>query len=181
MKWLAFVTSCLVYSLTIHASFANEPFQDITINVSDLAKAQWQFHCGDLMDNLNDDKIEMHELKDGKKLSFVTCQLAAYNVSALIFIVDENNYWDLQHGAYPDEQGLISSAYFAMPSFDSASQTISTFHKGRGLGDCGTSELYELVDNALILQEMRRKEECDGEAFDETTANIIYMSPAATH
>lgn len=46
--------------------------------------------------------------------------------------------------------------------FDAETQQVSSFSKGRGLGDCGTSGLWQWDGFAFRLVEFRAKEDCDG-------------------
>jgi hypothetical protein len=39
---------------------------------------------------------------------------------------------------------------------------MTNFTKFRGLGDCGSSALYKLEGDRMVLQEYRAKYECDG-------------------
>jgi hypothetical protein len=58
-------------------------------------------------------------------------------------------------------------------SFDESTKVLSTFAKGRGLGDCGQSSVTTLKKDdqwsliQVITTEIRAKTECDGEVDTE--------------
>ncbi len=46
------------------------------------------------------------------------------------------------------------------PGFDEKTMTISTFNKGRGLGDCGTDEEWVWDGNVFRLARLRMMPHC---------------------
>jgi hypothetical protein len=57
-----------------------------------------------------------------------------------------------------------------MPSFEEKTKTLSSFHKGRGLGDCGTIGEWAWAATDFKLTGVWVKDDCDGEPFDEADA-----------
>ena len=66
-----------------------------------------------------------------------------------------------QNGGKPER--VTEQTIAGIPRFNIRSQTLTNFTKFRGVGDCGSSSLYKLEGDRMVLQEFRAKYECDGE------------------
>ena len=67
-----------------------------------------------------------------------------------------------------DERGLRDSTEAPIgASFDTGSNQLRTFAKGRGLGDCGNEGHYTWEDGSFKLLQWRQKPNCDGKYRDE--------------
>ncbi len=79
---------------------------------------------------------------------------------------------------YSDAEGtLIETTERTMAGysdFDPATQTISIFTKGRGLGDCGSLGFYRLEQTELKLDRFLAKEKCDGQYIEPIEYPQIY-------
>jgi hypothetical protein len=58
---------------------------------------------------------------------------------------------------------LATRTLSGLPRVNVRSQTLTNFTKFRGVGDCGSSALYKLEGDRMVLQEFRAKYACDGE------------------
>lgn len=98
------------------------------------------------------------------------CVLYAYNVSNFVVVKDTAGWSLVSFETYNTETKQKGTMTFQLinAEFDAMQDKIYTFNKARGLGDCGTSEVYT-VDTATkkgTLIEVSGKLECDGEAGD---------------
>lgn len=97
------------------------------------------------------DRHEVAERLDARhSLFLLSCHLAAYNSDAVAYIGEEvagRGRWTLAHfddaAAGGDNSGTSNDASHILGAFwDAESRELSSFYKGRGLGDCGTSTAY---------------------------------------
>ena len=112
-------------------------------------------------------------LKGNRQLVQIQCFPGAYQGAfAYVLWVDEaprprviNLNFDIfrepQNGGKPER--VTEQAIAGIPRFNIRSQTLTNFTKFRGVGDCGSSSLYKLEGDRMVLQEFRAKYECDGE------------------
>ncbi|OKH11997.1 DUF1176 domain-containing protein [[Limnothrix rosea] IAM M-220] len=79
---------------------------------------------------------------------------------------------------YTDLNGkLIEESERAIAGFsdyDPATQTISIFTKGRGLGDCGSVGFYRLKGSQLVVDRFLAKDECDGNYIEPINYPQVY-------
>jgi hypothetical protein len=112
------------------------------------------------------------QLTDQKYLVQIQCSLAAYQATfeyvlwidqspqPRVVPLDFDVFAEPKQGEPPKrtkERSLVG-----MPRVNVRSQTMTNFTKFRGLGDCGSSAIYKLEGDRLVLQEYRAKYECDG-------------------
>jgi hypothetical protein len=105
------------------------------------------------------------DLGNGKKLFLVNCWRAAYQSGSIVFFAD---------GAVPPRLLTFQSwdgkkfVPFDAPSeaeFDLEKKTLSSFHKGRGIGDCGSMGEWTWTGTAFKMSAYFYKEKCDGKPF----------------
>jgi len=105
------------------------------------------------------------DLGDGKKLFLVSCWSAAYQ-SGSIALVSE--------GAAPprlltfqtwDGKRFVPFASLSEADFDADKKTLSSYHKGRGIGDCGSMGEWTWTGSDFKLAKYFYKEKCDGRDF----------------
>jgi hypothetical protein len=72
------------------------------------------------------------------------------------------------------DRSITATSDLMGTAFDQASLMLSTFSKGRGIGDCGTSAVYKYDANSekFVLLEARLKEQCDGDS--ESDWPVVY-------
>lgn len=118
-------------------------------------------------------------LPDGLVLWEMSCWYAAYNFGSAYYISPAND---------PEAGGLVeftspSSAsdntYNAFSltnaSWDPKSLELTSWHKSRGVGDCGTFERHRYRDGIFSLIEYREKD-CDGVWKDPSEYPVIYKA-----
>lgn len=104
-------------------------------------------------------------------------QPAAYNVSYSIFESDGERVLPVSLPLVTDK-GLGVTHYVSNVGWDEATQTLSSFHKGRGLGDCGTYAEWQFGDAGFTLLEAKQKLDCDGQ-YNEDLSDYERLWPLA--
>ena len=122
------------------------------------------------------------QLTDQKYLVQIQCSLAAYQATfeyvlwidqspkPLVIPLEFDVFAEPKQGEQPKrtkERGLVG-----LPRVNVRSQTMTNFTKFRGIGDCGSSAVYKLEGDRMVLQEYRAKYECDGKYIQDF--QIIY-------
>ena len=113
--------------------------------------------------------IDVSTLDDKLKLVEVPCWRAAYQAGSILFVLDP---------AAPAKARLLSFQHWngkkigptlnlTMPSFEESTKVLSSFNKGRGLGDCGSIHEWAWERSDFKLTGAWVKNDCDGEPFDE--------------
>jgi hypothetical protein len=90
------------------------------------------------------------------------CGNGAYNLFSTVFIVDETG---TPHPARFDSDpgmGEPGDTDLTNGGWDEKSQRMSSYAKGRGIGDCGTSQSYAWDGTRFRMTEMAEMGECRG-------------------
>lgn len=104
---------------------------------------------------------ETGALGGGATLVLVACGSGAYNLSSAAFIVRGDKarpaaFDTAKPGANAAADALINA------SWDAGTGTLSSYGKGRGLGDCGVSATYVWDGTRFRATEIDRMDECRG-------------------
>ena len=110
----------------------------------------------------------------------VACWRAGYNSGSILFAVPEHRpqraqlltveHWD---------NGRIRRSYsVASPGYDAKTRTLSTTHKARGAGDCGTIQELKWTGWHFRLLKVWNKDRCDGEPFEWDSRDRWQVFPA---
>lgn len=106
-------------------------------------------------------EAEVAALTGGKTLVLLPCGSGAYNASSVAYILEGGKpvlaRFDLIPGAVEGELPMLVNA-----SWEPASAQLSSYYKGRGIGDCGAAETYVWDGSMFRLIEARRMVECRG-------------------
>lgn len=133
--------------------------------------------CGPFDQLANGADIWSFRLNATYTLHMLPCWSAAYNFGWLAYVQDGEEVRQ-QYFAYPPEEGgWAAEASLANVSYDEQTQTLSSFHKGRGLGDCGTQGLWKWNRYSFSLIEFNAKYQCDNEGFLGEFP-LIYRAPS---
>lgn len=128
----------------------------LATRLAKLAKCEGEFTPGE-------SKIEAHALGSGKTLALVPCGAGAYNFSSVPVILAGGAATIARFDTPPSWTG----AEDGMPTlvnagWDAAKGELSSYAKGRGLGDCGGAETYVWDGTRFRLVEARSMGECRG-------------------
>ena len=112
--------------------------------------------------------IGMERLSPRLEIVEVTCWRAAYNSGSILFAVPESRPHDAQLLTVERWQdGRIQRAYsVSSPGYDAKTRTLSSTHKARGAGDCGTIQEMKWTGWHFRLLNVWSKDHCDGEPFE---------------
>jgi uncharacterized protein DUF1176 len=119
--------------------------------------------CG--MNALPDEFVpENYQLSDDEWLYFVPCMTSAYNQITRVYAVNlrYDEIIPLHFPTYSEDFGWGGTDDLYNHQYDPATRTLTSFTKGRGLGDCGSSARYRWREYNFMLLEFRSWETCDG-------------------
>lgn len=120
-----------------------------------------KFGCEDEQDGPMD--AEAYALAPGKTLIFLPCGAGAYNFSSKPVIATGKSYALASFDLTPDWSGEDDpEPILVNAGFDAKTATLSSYSKGRGPGDCGTSQTWVWDGSRFRLTEMREMSECRG-------------------
>jgi hypothetical protein len=103
-----------------------------------------------------------------KTLVLISCGAGAYNISYVAYtgVADANGKWRFTPARFDYESGALtedkSLQYLTNADWDSATQKLVSFHKGRGLSDCGAGETYVWDGVMFRLVSAEGMSECRG-------------------
>jgi hypothetical protein len=107
-------------------------------------------------------------LGGGLVLVEIPCWRAAYNFGSIFFAADPKAperarllRFRMWNGKAFEERTSLSG-----PSFDAEKKRLTSFHKGRGIGDCGSAGAWLWNGSEFALEGYWLKLKCDGKNFD---------------
>jgi hypothetical protein len=109
------------------------------------------------------DEIEVHALDARRSLVLLACGSGAYNVSYAVLIATANGSkvdiapapFDIKEDWWEGNQPVLVNAYWE-------NNGLGAYAKGRGLGDCGTSQSFAWDGSRFRLVEQNEMGECRG-------------------
>ena len=119
-----------------------------------------------------EDQSETYQLNANKQLVLIPCYMGAYQGSSRAYIVSggSNSPYieQVMVLAYDELTKAISATLdLTSPDYDEKTKTLSTFAKGRGLGDCGQTSQSKIIADQYSVSvktvEIVAKAECDGD------------------
>jgi hypothetical protein len=106
--------------------------------------------------------IEIGTVGDAMPIFFLPCWSAAYNFGWKAYVeVFEGEYAMQSFAEFSPDRGWTATTHLVNYGWDPATQSVITFNKGRGLGDCGTSGEWQWDEFAFRVVTFRSKGECD--------------------
>ncbi len=153
---------------------SSEPLQYVLQNRESLGVCKDNFRAEDGNRGMGS---KAFQITDKKYLVQIQCFLAAYQGAfEYVLWIDESpkprvvplefdSFQEGKDGAKPTR--ITDRAIAGMPRFNVRSQTMTNFTKFRGLGDCGSSAVYKLEGDRMVLQEYRAKYACDGKYIQD--------------
>lgn len=95
----------------------------------------------------------------------IPCTAGAYNVSYRLYVVESGEIGGtstLYFADYSDSHGWSGTDLLVNIDFDAKEKRLTSFYKGRGLGDCGSMGSWRWKDYAFAMEEFRAWSRCDG-------------------
>ena len=122
--------------------------------------------------------FETVTIDKNKKLYLIPCFAAAYNVVYRIYLNSSNQDRPRQllFADYSSDLGWSGTRDIMNITYDAETKTLSSFYKGRGLGDCGSTSIYRWKKYAFKMVEYRYWGKCDGTRQSQDWP-IIYPIP----
>ena len=104
-----------------------------------------------------------------RTLYVLGCEMYAYNSSERAYIETPYEAIDVSIAEVLGDGSIVATNNLMGAGFDEATQTLGTFQKGRGIGDCGSAASYKYSpeNEKFVLVEARVKDSCDGEVESE--------------
>lgn len=108
--------------------------------------------------------VETFALGGGKTLALLPCGSGAYNFSSVPYIISAGGDPVVARFDYPPGETLAEELHATLinATFDAKTGQLSSYSKGRGVGDCGASEDYVWDGARFRLVEARVMTECRG-------------------
>lgn len=106
--------------------------------------------------------------KNAPTLYVLSCEMYAYNSLEKAYIVDDYETKQVSVAEVATDGSIFATNDLMGAGFDAATNTLGTFVKGRGIGDCGATATYgySAYEQKFYLMEARVKDSCDGEQTD---------------
>ncbi len=161
---------------TLVTSREPEPFPDYLLTEHKNPKI---ISCDAIDELAQGSNIESYRLDAANTLFLVPCTAGAYNFSYVAYIKDEYETKMQLFASYWEGNGWSGTQYLINPYFDEETKIIGDFYKGRGIGDCGTTGVWQWNGYNFGLLEYRAKSECGGEVDDADEVGnfpIIYQA-----
>ncbi len=126
--------------------------------------------------DLKDEERQADPLGGGLLIVEVYCWRAAYQAGSIFFAVDPKATEKARLLTFPTWNGkrLVQDTSITSADYGSKGRTMASFHKGRGVGDCGSVAYWKWSGNAFKLTRQFRKSNCDGNPFDESRRWQVY-------
>lgn len=127
-----------------------------------LAQHEADTECQPMTEIPNGGDIETGTVGEDRPIYFLPCWGAAYNFGWKAYVeVFEGEFALMAFAEFSPTSGWSATTHLVNYGWDPATQTISTFNKARGLGDCGTAGTWRWEEYAFRLIEFASKEACD--------------------
>ena len=109
---------------------------------------------------------------------FLPCTGGAYNLAYRAYVGGSSEtFTPLFFAQYDDTLGWTGTDTLFNLDFDTTTLTLSATYLGRGLGDCGTSGIWQWRNYGFALLEYRSKEVCD-ETGEPGVFPLVYQRDA---
>ncbi len=121
--------------------------------------------CAALEELPNGRDFQVGEVGSGASATtvyIVPCNGGAYNFSSAVYTGGDGEYVRQAFAEYWPSSGLSGVTELFGANLDPETGSITTFYRSRGIGDCGSTALYQWTGTTFRLDEFRAKEECDG-------------------
>jgi len=129
-----------------------------------LVEAECVFYYSDIETEI----APVGALDDGLMLVEIPCWMAAYQAGSILiaFDPDATENARLLRFPVPSADGFTDTPSLTFPEYDPETKRITSLHRGRGLGDCGSAGRWQWSAGSFVLESYWEKPDCDGELFD---------------
>lgn len=129
--------------------------------------------------NVLPDEIEfiVAKLSEERTLHLAPCSSGAYNSTYAAYIASNRRYRRTWFADYSDRSSWTATPYLVNPYWDDAAKRLTTFNKGRVIGDCGSIGEWRSYDGYLRLEKFYYKGDCDGEGGPDAYPLVYQAEP----
>jgi hypothetical protein len=120
---------------------------------------------------------ESFDLGGGQTLFIVKCWGAAYQFGQIIFVMDAAGKARPLTFQNWNGKRFAPAKSLTEADFDPNKKTMSSFYKGRGLGDCGSMGEWVWTGSEFKLAKFFHKEKCDGRLFSGEKRWRDFLAP----
>ena len=154
------------FSLALALAASAASAQDVTVPAAALDEGLKAAACTLTREEALE-SAQSFDLDGGRKLVVAGCWRAAYQTGGIVFLLDAKGEGRLLSFERPNlkGKGMERVQQLSEADFDPGKKTISSFHKGRGIGDCGSMGEWAWTGAEFKLQAFYFKEKCDGKPF----------------
>lgn len=136
--------------------YAGETTPDVPLALLDRHRADPD--CQPFEDLANGRDFVVDELSGGYTVYLLPCQSGAYNFAQKVYVGSGGDYFDPQFFAdYQTGIGWTGTPYLWNADYDRETDTVYTFAKARGIGDCGSQANWQWNGYLFQLMEMRAR------------------------
>lgn len=120
--------------------------------------------CDPLADLPHGNDAVVVPLNDERTMYLVPCYAGAYNFAYAAYTMEDSRVKRKWFADYYDHAGWTATDVIVNPDWEGGGLgRLSMFDKGRGLGDCGSTALWQVSDGDLRMLKFTYKGDCDGE------------------
>lgn len=101
-------------------------------------------------------------------LYFLPCTAGAYNFLYTVWRESNGYFSPLLFAEYSDPLGWSGTSLLVNPEFDAQTGVLTSFYKGRGIGDCGSFGRWQWTGYNFRMLEYAYKDDCDAEGGIES-------------
>lgn len=132
--------------------------------------------CEPLEDLIHGEDIMSFRMNATDTLHMIPCWAGAYNFGYMVYVDGQYGSQQIYFASYTDALGWTGTPAVVNPGFDEKTNRLFDFYKGRGLGDCGTSGLWQWANWGFKLLEYRAKSACD-DPENPGDFPVVYRAP----
>src|SRR5262249_52675278 len=109
-----------------------------------------------------------HDLGDGQQMQEILCWRAPFQYAGIFFVYEtaSPDRARLLSFRFPQARGYESRHSVTAPEFNAKEKMLTSFHKGRATGDCGSAGEWKWNGRDFLLQQYWLKADCNGRRFD---------------
>lgn len=155
----------------------NEQVATPDVPVALLDRHQADPECEPLADLANGRDITVAALDADHTLYILPCWSGAYNFSSRLYVGSADSFEQLAFAEYSSNFGWSATTTLVNAFYDETDKTLSSFNKGRGIGDCGSTGRWQWQGFGFRMLEFAFKDDCDGEGEEAGDFPIVYSAP----
>jgi len=132
--------------------------------------------CAPIAELVQGDDISSFRLDAENTLYLIPCHAGAYNFSSVAYVKNSDEISMQMFASYWEGNGWSGTQYLTNPNFNEKTNMLSTFYKARGIGDCGSTGIWQWNKYSFKMLEYSAKSECGGDG-ELGVFPIIYQDP----